>query len=458
MRPEDQGFEEVWTHGGGVIGHTPDYWLNDYFDDHYLHNGAWEQVEGYCTDVWTDRAIEFLAAEPGRPAFVYLPLNAPHSPFEVPERFEAIYRDRENVPDAAFYGMITAIDEAVGRLEKWLVESGTREDTILVFLTDNGTSRGVVYPKGKGKVGFDAGMRGKKSSVYDGGHRVPFFIHWPTGGLNSGRDITTLAAHIDVLPTLADLCDIPVPDDYQPDGVSLKPLLYESNPSWARDHHVIQFHGGAGATTLPSRPFEYTVVLTERWRLVNSNGQSLYDIQADPAQRRDLSEKHPEVVAELRATYLPFWERVSPRLAPVRIDIGNPSENPTALCSQDWYMPNGNPPWNFGSIRRLPKVTGPWMLQVIKAGRYRITLRQFPEEADEPVVAARARIEIAGQVMDDPVEAGSKGVVFEIDLPAGPTRLMTYLYDKNGKAGGAYFTEVEAIESVAFPDNNSIDN
>ena len=108
-------------------------------------------------------------------------------------------------------------------------------------------------------------------------------------------------------------------------------------------------------------------------------------------------------------------------------------------------MPTGNPPWNFKAIKKLPKVTGPWMLQVQKAGQYRITLRQFPKEADEPVVAERAKIEIAGQTVEQPVKAGSKGVVFEIDLPTGPTELVTYLYDRKGNAGGAYFAEVEAL-------------
>ena len=102
-------------------------------------------------------------------------------------------------------------------------------------MTDNGTAAGGKF-KGLDSeplVGYNAGMRGKKSSVYDGGHRVPFFIHWPKGGLTGGRDIETLAAHIDVLPTLADLCGIPVPDDYQPDGVSLKPLLDGPSQAWS---------------------------------------------------------------------------------------------------------------------------------------------------------------------------------------------------------------------------------
>ena len=127
------------------------------------------------------------------------------------------------------------------------------------------------------------------------------------------------------------------------------------------------------------------------------------------------------------------------------IDLGNPAENPTFLCSQDWYLPNGNPPWNFGEINKLPRRTGPWFVDVKKAGRYRITLRQFPIAADKIVQAKRARIEIAGFERELAVESGSKGVVFEVNLPAGETKLVTYLYDSQGKAGGAYFTEVEAI-------------
>ena len=108
-------------------------------------------------------------------------------------------------------------------------------------------------------------------------------------------------------------------------------------------------------------------------------------------------------------------------------------------------MPNGNPPWHFNQIKNLPRVTGPWMIEVKKAGRYRITLRQFPEEADKPVVAVKAEFDIAGKTLEQPVKPGSKGVVFEADLPAGPTQLVTRLFDENGEAGGAYFTEVEAL-------------
>ena len=292
--------------------------------------------------------------------------------------------------------------------------------------------------------GFNAGMRGKKSSVYEGGHRVPFFIHWPAADITGGRDVESLAAHIDVLPTLAELCGIKVPTNHRPDGISFAKQLTDANAPPHRDHLVVQFQGGAYFRQAP-QPWNDTCVIQKNWRLIN--GKELYDMQSDPAQRNDVAADHPEIVKQLREHYPPFWESVSPRMTPVRIDIGNPADNPTVLCSQDWYMPNGNPPWNFGSIRKLPRTTGPWMVNVKTPGRYRLTLRQLPKEADAEIKAVRAKVVIAGQERTTKVESGSKGVVFELDLPAGPTELVTYLYDENDRAGGAYFTEVERLSS-----------
>ena len=109
-------------------------------------------------------------------------------------------------------------------------------------------------------------------------------------------------------------------------------------------------------------------------------------------------------------------------------------------------MPQGNPPWNFRLIGKLPRVTAPWMVNVKKAGRYRFTLRQYPKLADKPVEkTVRARIEIAGLVKEVEVGPGSKGIEIEMELPAGETELITYLYNEKGEAGGAYFTEVEKL-------------
>jgi len=446
-RPQDRGFQDVVWHRCGGIGQASDYWGNDYFDDTYERNGKFEKFEGYCTDVWFREGMRFIEENRSRPFLLYLATNAPHGPYRVPAEWAKPYVGNRDVANSNFYGMIANLDHNMGLLRDHLKDLGLAENTILIFMTDNGTSAGGKFEglDSEPTLGFNAGMRGKKSSVYEGGHRVPFFVHWPNGNLTGGKDIDTLAAHIDVLPTLADLCGISVSDAYQPDGVSLKPLLYETSQAWNRDHLIVQFLGGAYAKDFPPKPYENSVVMTERWRLVNSGKQSLFDLQADPAQRTNLAQKNPEVVAELRKKYDEFWEKISPRLAAVRIDVGNPAENPVDLCSQDWYLSSGNPPWNFNTISKRPKVTGPWMLEIKKAGRYRITLRQFPEVADKVVVAEHAKIEIAGQTHQQPVEAGSKSVLFEVDLPAGPTQLVTYLFDKDGKAGGAYFTQLQSL-------------
>jgi len=447
-RPQDRGFQDVVWHRCGGVGQASDYWGNDYFDDTYERNGKFEKFEGYCTDVWFREGMRFIKENKDKPFMLYLATNAPHGPYRVAPEWAKPYQGNKKVANTNFYGMIANFDHNMGLLRNHLKELGLTENTILIFMTDNGTAAGGKFNglDSEPDLGFNAGMRGKKSSIFDGGHRVPFFIHWPAGKLTGGKDIDTLAAHIDVLPTLADLCGIEVGKAYQPDGISLKPLLDGNKKSWQRNHLVEQFLGGARAVSLPPKPHEQSVVMTERWRLVHTNETQLFDIETDPAQRTNVAGEHAKVVAELKTHYDIFWKKVQPRLKPVYIDIGNPAHNPTELCSQDWRMPTGNPPWNFGSIRKLPKVTGPWMVDVQKAGKYRITLRQYPNVADKVVVAERAKIEIAGQSMEQPVEAGSKGVVFEMDLRAGPTELVTYLYDKKGKAGGAYFTEVELLD------------
>ena len=175
------------------------------------------------------------------------------------------------------------------------------------------------------------------------------------------------------------------------------------------------------------------------------NGEILYHVGDEHWEGPDVANQHPEVVAELRKLYEKFWASVSPRMTPVCLDLGNPAENPTTLCSQDWYLRVGNPPWNFGEVNQLKKITGPWHVQVKEAGKYRITLRQFPEVANKPLRAVRAGIKIAGLERDQPVKVGAKSAVFELDLPKGKTTLETYLYNQKDEMGGAYFTEVELL-------------
>ena len=453
FRPQDRGFDEVLVHGGGGVSQTPDHWGNDYFADTYLRNGVKEAFEGYCTDVWFDEAMKFIEAHAaaGTPFFCYLSTNAPHGPYRVPERYARPYRD-QGVPDerARFWGMITCIDENVGRLRAKLRELGIERDTILIFMTDNGTSGGCDLDEDQFAVGgYNAGMRGLKGSPYDGGHRTPLFVHWPGGGLAEGRDVRRLTANIDMLPTLAELCGIDLPAGAEVYGRSIVPLLRGREDEWP-DRVIVT----------DSQRVEYPIkwrqsaVMTDRWRLVN--GGELYDIQADPEQRRDVAGDHPAVVADLREHYERWWELVSVRFDDdPAIVIGSGSEEVSVLTGHDWH--GEVCPWNQGMIRRGTECNGYWIVEVAEAGEYELELRRWPREEDRAMTGGipgevtdwytggraiplrKARIRIGDQEAAAPVDAEAKCATFRLALPAGPTRLQTWLTDEAGTEIGAYY-------------------
>ena len=208
-RPQDRGFDEVLIHGGGGVGQEPDYWNNDYFDDTYFHNGKAEKYNGYCTDIWFSEALKFIENNKNGPFFCYLSTNAPHHPYYVEAKYSDPYKNNPDIPHPDFYGMISNLDENLGRLREALDSLGLSTNTILVFMSDNGTSGGVEFGKdGEIMAGYNAGMRGKKGSPYDGGHRVPFFLYWPDGGIPGGKDVSTITSYIDFVPTILDLCGI----------------------------------------------------------------------------------------------------------------------------------------------------------------------------------------------------------------------------------------------------------
>ena len=374
-RPQDKGFQDVVWHKGGGIGQAPDHYGNDYFDDTYerYHDGktTLEKFDGYCTDVFFEESIRFVEENKDSPFLLYISTNAPHGPYWVDEKWADVYRDVVKWKHGAeFYGMISNLDYNLGMLRKKLKDLNLSNDTILIFMTDNGTAKGGrERPNTEGFHGFSAGMRGQKSTIYEGGHRVPFFIHYPAGGFSGGHDRKQLAAHIDILPTLAEICEVSTGDTFL-DGESFVSVLQDENAPACRDHVVVQHHGGPWMRAEP-QPFAFSNVIKGPWRL--HNGEILYHVGDEHWEGPDVAKQHPEVVAELRKLYEKFWASVSPRMTPVCLDLGNSAENPTILCSQDWYLRVGNPPWNFGEVNQLKKITGPWHVQVKEAGKYRIT-------------------------------------------------------------------------------------
>ena len=437
FRPQDRGFQEVLVHGGGGVGQTPDYWGNDYFDDTYWHNGQPRKFTGYCTDVWFDGAMKFIEANKDRPFFCYIPTNAPHGPFNVAEKYSKPFEEMGlEKRQAAFYGMIANIDENMGRLEKKLRALGLRDNTILIFMTDNGTAGGVA-----------GGMRGRKGSEYDGGHRVPCFIRWPRGGLIGGLDINRLTAHIDLLPTLVELCGLEKPRGVKLDGDSLAPLLMEPRADWPDRALVVD----SQRIENPEK-WRKSAAMTDRWRLVN--GKKLYDMKVDPAQRDDVARAHQDVVQELRAVYEKWWADTSKRFDEYcESIIGSDNENPARLACHDWHAPDI--PWNQGHIRAGLESNGFWAVEIARDGTYEFSLRRWPAELNKPITAsipggkaisaASDRLKIANVDMTKPVPQDAVAVTFQAELTAAKTRLQTWFTDDAGTSRGAYYVYAKRV-------------
>lgn len=460
FRPEDRGFEEVLRHGGGGVGQTPDVWDNAYFNDTYYLNGEPVTYDGYCTDIFFNEAVRFIqeSATSEKPFFAYITTNAPHGPFHVEEKYWKPYLEQGlTEQEAVFFGMITNIDENVAKLRAFLKEEGLAENTIFIFTTDNGTATGENV--------FNAGMRGKKNSSYDGGHRVPFFLNWPAAGLSEGRDIGTLSAHIDVLPTLIELCGLKSPHDYAFDGRSLAPLIFELPVAWP-DRTIVT---DSQRVYSPIK-WRKSATMTQRWRLIN--GEELYDMENDPGQETDVSANYPDVVARLRANYDAWWKSVSTDFSKEnRIIIGNPAENPVHLTCHDWFTTEEVTPWNQKHIREGVKWDGYWHLKTDSAGRYQVALSRWPAEINHPIRAGlppgdavpgleafretpgramdidKAVLTVDGRRWEQKVDDSMTKAVFEVDLPAGEIELHGQFIMQDQKVAGAYYATVERLKT-----------
>jgi arylsulfatase B len=385
-----------------------------------------------------------------------------------PEEYAKPYEDRGlDTGLAHFFGMIANIDDNVGQLRQWLAEKGLEENTIFIFTTDNGTSSGA-------KV-HNSGMRGQKGSEYDGGHRVPFFLHWPAGGFQSEHKVDTITAHVDVVPTLIDLCEVEAPAEVKFDGVSIRPLLESKAAPADWPDRILVTDSQRVKDPIKWRK---SSVMTNDWRLVsNHNGkgvlnQELYQIRKDPGQKENVIADHPEVAERLKEFYNNWWDEIAPTFgSPARIKVGHPAENPSRLTSHDWIS-EGMVPWNQQHIRNgddKPQNTGFWYLDIVEAGDYEITLRRWPDEGEvamkaitDPVApgnpvpgtrafrvtpgraiaATRATIDIAGKKMETEIPAGAPSVTFDLSLSEGPAELSARFLGDKGEVTGAFYAYV----------------
>ncbi|MEO2028770.1 MAG: arylsulfatase [Fuerstiella sp.] len=459
-RPEDRGYTEVMRHGGGGVGQTPDYWDNAYFDGSYWHNGTPEPVKGFCTDVFFDYAKRFIKAskKADKPFLAYIATNAPHGPMHAPEESAAPYAGVKNVGLQNFYGMIANIDDNVGRMRAFLADEGLTDNTIFIFTTDNGSSSGWRT--------FNAGMRAGKGSEYDGGHRVPFFVYWPEGKLTGGYDVKPLTAHVDVLPTLIDLCNIAPPAGVRFDGTSIAAMLNTTNDVDWPDRILVT------DSQRVKDPIKWrkSSVMTSRWRLIN--GKELYDIKVDAGQESDVASGHPDVVKRLTEFYDAWWEELLPSFSnDTAIYLGHPAGNPARLTSHDWITTRSTP-WNQSHIRKAMNGdgnTGFWNVLVHAAGDYEVRLRRWPETADLKINAplapgaevpgarayrtqpgksinpTKASLRIGDVSANADVAPGATEVVFNVTLKKGKTRMTGLFTTASGEKFGAYYAYVKKL-------------
>ncbi len=379
LRAMDQGFEESLVHRGGGIGQPSDPPGGEgrYTDAVLFRNGQREETTGYCTDVYFDAAFEFMekAAAEGRPFFAYVPTNAPHGPFhDVPEDWLEHYQqmdlstvlpDPEHASDdvidrlARTFAMISNADDNVGRLMARLDDLGLADNTIVVFLNDNGPD----------SDRYNAGLRGRKGSTLEGGIRSPLLVRWPGQLPAGGEPVDRIAAHIDITPTLLDAAGVEPPAGRHLDGRSLLDLLAGDGDAtdWPDRTLYLQFH--RGDEPIPLHAF---AAVGQRYKLLhlsprgeeNWQGElnlELYDLEADPGERRNLiaGTRAPEVAAEMQDAYLEWFEDVSStrpdNYAPPRIFVGTDHEPVTVLTRQDWRRDTADQGWR-------PTSRGHWLL------------------------------------------------------------------------------------------------
>jgi len=327
--PTRRGFDEALTFEGCAMDSS------QYFDPTLLHNDTPQDYKGYCLDVFTDAAIEFMTSHRDDPFFIFLPSNLIHTPMVAPESIIAQYDNLGLVESTQkTYAMVQNLDENFGRLKNALAELGLEDNTLLIATSDNGPCSGSNPIERQ-----MAGLHGLKGTVYENGIRVPCFMRWPKGFAGAGirQQVTSL---VDLLPTIATACNVSLPTDLKLDGVDLLPLLCEADvPSPDRDL-IFQWD----SEEVPRHGHAYCV-LHEQWKLVQPCGMDapeqkhirnryaqlcdlqergkrniegparfeLYDLNADPGENVDLADKYPDIVSQLRQIYENWFDEVTTR-------------------------------------------------------------------------------------------------------------------------------------------------
>ena len=359
--PNSRGFDDYY-------GFTSGHWGN-YFSPMLEHNGKIVKGDGFLVDDLTNHGIQFMTENKDNPFFLYLPLNTPHSPMQVPDEFWNRFADKElnlayNGKETstlehtkAALAMVENIDYNVGRLTSKLKELELEENTIVIYLSDNG-------PNG---WRWNGDMRGRKGSTDEGGVRTPFLLQWK-GSVAAGKTISQIGSSIDLLPTLASLAQVDVTTEKPIDGKNLAPLLWEENPEW-EDRLVFNHWSGK------------TSIRTQRFRLDHEN--RLYDIVKDRGQLVDVSAEFPKIVDSLKKAKINWLAETKPMTAETDnrpITLGHPDFEYTQIPARDG-IPHGNikrsnrhPNNTFFTNWASVKDSITWDIDVIEEGKFEVEI------------------------------------------------------------------------------------
>ena len=349
FRPSEQGFDESLIHLAGGIGQVGDftnYFKGDtsYFDPILWKNNKQNQYEGYCSDIFAENAIEFIEKNKNNSFFCYLSFNAPHTPLQVPEKYYNMYKDLD--PELGFnddlsdfrmnekdkedarkiYGMVTNIDDNIGKVINKLKELKIEEETIIIFMTDNGPQQ----------IRYNSSMKGRKGTVYNGGIRVPFYIQY-SEKFKESKVINKMSAHIDVLPTILELCNLNVPNDRKIDGQSLVPFI---NSKSTNDRFLFSYW----TRRFPEKYINMSIQ-NDNYKLVGNNDFDskieefeLYDLVEDPNENNNIISQNIETAISFKKEMdnsIDDLLKSKNIKNPPRIIIGSEFENPTILNRND---------------------------------------------------------------------------------------------------------------------------
>jgi arylsulfatase A-like enzyme len=442
-RPEDRGFDEVFRIGGGSLGQVADYWGNGLWNGHYLQNGNWVNSKGFSTDVQFDAAINFIDRYKNKPFLLTIATTAPHAPTGADYNYLKPYIDMglaEHV--AKFYGMVTNIDDNIGKLRRKLEALKISNNTIVIFMSDNGSAND------KKGSSFNGGMRGKKGSLYEGGHRVPCFLYWPLGGWVGGKQLNQVTAHIDLLPTLLKACSIENLSEVQFNGLELNEHI--ADPSLALNRYLIT----EAKVNKREAVFNSGVVLKDSWRLIG--GRELFDLRNDSFQRNNILKENMEVKEDLETYYRNWFDSCKYRFEEFPAITISPKK--TELFCMDLYPGDMTKAktkviWNQKAVLNADYYRGFWMVDVIESGTYTVSLRRWPESVNEPILrgtqkAKELRIKGAQLFTEEKLvtmkaTSSQNEVRFEVELNDGIQNIQAEFVDSNGEAFSAYYLYIK---------------